>query len=193
MKGQSQFIGYVFTVLFSIIVLAGISALVYTFYRNSIEQEAKNELTQIAVGVKDNLIKLYDLGKNSKIQPSNQTSTILGEATLDLPKKVVNQNYEVDLVTSSSLFSYITVATINGTNITGIKNAGVAKIVARTTSDPIVSIENDLPNLDISVQGKFKNGENGVLRYYRNNENSTVYDTVILGQSDIIIKITSIS
>ena len=193
MKGQSPLIGYLFTVLFSILVLAGMSLLIYSFYANAIQQEVRSELTQIATGVKDTLSKVYDLGKNSNSQPVNQSSILIAEVPLNLPKKIANLNYEVDLITANKLFSYIQSATLNGTNITGVKSSGIGKIVAKTTQDPEISIEFDLPNIDATIQGKVINGVNDVLKYYRNNENATIYDTVILGQSDIIIRITSIS
>jgi len=193
MKGQSKFIEYMMTVLLSVLVLAGISALVYSFYRNAVEKEAKTELTQIATQIKGSLIKVYDAGKGSKIQPSNYTSVLISEVDLNLPYSIARFNYEVELVSATSLYSYITATTLNGTNVSSAKDSSVAKIVARTTQEPIVKVEFDLPNLDLTVQGKIKNGLNDVLKYYRYNQNNTVYDTVILGEPDIIIRINSVS
>ena len=192
MKGQSRFVSYMLTVLFSILVLTSISALVYTVYRAALEREIRAELAQIATQTKDNLIKIYDSGKNSRIQPTNYTSALISEIDLNLPDSVAKLNYEVDLISASSLYSYLTAATIGGVNISGIKDASAAKVIAKTTQDPIVALEFDLPNLDINIQGKIRNGLNDVLRYYRHNQNSTIYDTVILGQSDIIIRVTDI-
>lgn len=192
MKGQSRLVSYMLTVLFSILVLTSISALVYTVYRAALEREVRAELTQIATQTKDNLIKIYDSGKNSKIQPTNYTSVLIIEADLNLPDGVAKLNYEVDLISAGSLYSYLTAATIGGVNISGTRDASAAKVIAKTTQDPIVALEFDLPNLDISIQGKIRNGLNDVLRYYRYNQNSTIYDAVILGQSDIIIRVTDI-
>lgn len=192
MRGQSRLVSYMMTVLFSILVLTSISALVYTVYRAALEREVRAELTQIATQTKDNLIKIYDSGKNSKIQPINYTSVLIIEADLNLPDGVAKLNYEVDLISAGSLYSYLTAATIGGVNISGTRDASAAKVIAKTTQDPIVALEFDLPNLDISIQGKIRNGLNDVLRYYRYNQNSTIYDVVILGQSDIIIRVTDI-
>ena len=193
MKGQTRLIGHILTILFSMLVLASISALIYTFYRAAIEKEVRTELTQVATQIKDNLIKIYDVGKNSKIQPSNYSSVLISETDLNLPDSVAKLNYEVDLITANPLYVDILSVTIGGVNVSGVKNTPGAKIIAKTTQDPIVNVEFDLPNFDTSVQGKVRNGVNDILGYYRHNENSTVYDTVILGQPDIIIRVTSIS
>jgi len=193
MKGQSRFVGYMLTVLLSVLVLVSISALVYGLYRTALEREVTAELTQMATQVKDNVIKIYESGKNSKIQPSNYTSVLITDIDLNLPDNVAKLNYEIDLITASSLYSYITAATIGGVNVSGVKDASLAKIIAKTTQDPIIKVEFDLPNIDIIIQGKVRNGLNDFLRYYKYNQNSTIYDTVILGQSDIIIRINSIS
>ena len=193
MKGQSKLVEHILTVFLSILVLVGISALVYTFYKTALEREIRAELTQIAVQIKDNVIKLYDSGKNSKVHPSNFTSVRIGEVDLNLPDAVAKQNYEVSLITASSLYSYVTTATIGGVNISGVKQASGAKIVAKTIQDPVVTVEFDLPNIDVGVQGRIKNGADDVLGYYRYNQNTTEYDAVILGQPDIIVRISSIS
>lgn len=193
MKGQSKFIGYMLTVLFSIIVLGSITSLIYAFYRTAIEGEARVELSQIATQIKDNLIKLYEIGKDSKVQPTNYTSILISEIDLSLPDNIARLNYEVDFVTATGLYSTITAATLAGQNISGVSDTSVAKIVAKTTQEPIVKVEFDLPNLDLRIQGRVENGQSDVLKYYRHNENLTVFDTVILGESDIIIRITEIS
>ena len=193
MKGQSKFIGYMLTVLFSIIVLAVISALIYNFYQSALDVEINSELTQIAIKVKDSVIKIYDIGKNSKVQPSNYSSILISELDLNLPRNVGNLNYEVSLVTAAPLFTYLTKTVQNDTNVSGVKQTSVARIIAKTIQDPIVNVEFDLPNIDLSVQGKVRNGVDDVLRYYRHNENVTVYDTVILGQFEIILRLTKVS
>ena len=193
MKGQSPLIGYIVTILFSMFVLASISYLVYSFYRNALEREVRSELTQIATQVKDSLIKIYDTGKQSDIRPSNSTTVLISETDLNLPASVAKLNYEVYIITQDPVYAYITNATINNVNISGAKEASVAKIVARTTQDPIVELGFDLPNLGIVMQGRVENGLSDVLKYYRYNENATMYDTVIFGPPDIIIRITGIS
>lgn len=192
MKGQSRFVEYTLTVLFSILVLSSISALIYTLYRAVIEREVNAELTQVATQVKDSLVKIYAVAKDSNLQPENTTSVLVNELDLNLPDSVANLNYEVSLITANPLYAYITNASIDGQNISISKGNPGAKVVATTTQDPVVRVEFDLPNFDITIQGKTRNGLNDVLKYYRYNQNSTIYDTVILGQPDIIIRIVNI-
>lgn len=193
MRGQSNFVGYMMTVLFSVLVLASISALIYTFYRAALEKEATSELTQIAIQVKDSLVKVYDIGKNSNVRPGNFSSVLLTELDLNLPDNVANLNYEVNLITANPLYAYVTQVAIDDVNVSAVRNNPVAKIIAVTTQDPIVKVEFDIPNIDFTVQGKSRNGLDDMLRLYKHNENSTVYNTVILGQPDIIIRVTSVS
>jgi hypothetical protein len=50
-----------------------------------------------------------------------------------------------------------------------------------------------VPNIDVSLQGGCKNGQNCTLSYYRYNSSATVNDKIVLGKEEILIKIESIS
>ncbi len=192
MKGQSKFIEFALTALFSMLVLVSLSALIYSFYRAALEQEVKGELKQISIQVADALIKLHDVAKNSKISPSNYTSALVSEVGLKLPANVANLNYEVNLIAAKPIYATIASISVGGVNVSTTKEGSGAKVIAKTTQDPKIAYEYDLPNFDVTVQGKIKNGLDGNLRYYRYNENAILFDTIILGQPDMIIKITSV-
>lgn len=192
-KAQARFIEYVLTILFSVLVVISISALVYTFYRASIEREVKGELKQLAIQTSDAVIKLYDTSKASKVLPSNYSSMMISEVKLNLPERVAKRNYEMLLISANPIWTSVSEITIDGQNVSSVKRTPGAKIVARTTQDPVVEIEYDMPNIDVAVQGRSENGANDVLKYFRYNYNTTIYDTVILGEPEILIRITSIS
>jgi hypothetical protein len=118
---------------------------------------------------------------------------LVSEVNLNLPSQVGRKNYEILLVSASPIWSYITSFTVDGQNVTTVEQTPSSKIIAQTTQDPIVKVEFDIPNIDVLIQGKSENGENGVLKYFRYNFNSTIVDTIILGEPDIIIEITEIS
>jgi len=191
MKGQAKYIEYILTILLGVIFLVIISSLIYVFYTTSLKQEIRESLKQIALQVSHNILEAYEAGKTLKAQPSNYTSILLNEMDLNLPSSVSRRNYEIFLVSANPVWSTINF-TVENQSISPIIETPGAKIVAQTTQDPIVSVEHALPNIDVSVQGKSENGR-GELRYYRYNLNGTIYDTVILGEAEILIAITSIS
>jgi hypothetical protein len=191
-KAQAQFIRYTLIIFFSIIVLIGISALVYTFYRRSLEKEIRAELKQLVLQTSDSLIKLYDTASDSKVRPENYSSSLLGETNLNLPGQVGGRSYDIILVSPNPIWTSVTNFTIDGETISSVVATPGAKVLAKT-KDPLVEIEHEIPNIDAAVQGRSENGKNSTLRYYRHNVNNTLYDTIILGESEIIIKIIGIS
>lgn len=191
MKGQAKFIEYILTILLGVIFLVIISSLIYVFYITSLKQEIRENLKQLALQVSNNILRAYETTQSSKAEPSNFTSILLSEMDLNLPTSVSRRNYEIFLISANPVWSTINF-TIDNQSISTIVETPGAKIVAQTTQDPIVVVEHSLPNIDASVQGKSENGK-GKLSYYRYNLNGSIYDTVVLGEAEILIAITSIS
>ncbi len=185
MKGQSQFVGYVLTAFFGILIIGSILSLSYMLQRISIQNEIREELKQLAVHVSGEIIKLYDGLKNSEVVPQNNSIILLGKLNLKLPSKVAGKNYELALISSSAIWITIT-------NSSSVVQPSNAKVLARTTQEPLVEIEEVIPNIDIDLQGAIRNGENGYLLYYRYNKNNIIQDVIILGNQDIIINIESV-
>lgn len=139
------------------------------------------------------MLKIYQQGKQSTASPGNMTSVLIGTANLNLPIKISNKNYEIDLVPMNPLFVTIANITSAGTNVTYAVQTGGAKIVVKSLDDPKITITKDVPNIDASIQGTLVDGQNATLQYYRYNFNGTVYDKIILGQQPIIIDISTAS
>jgi len=186
-KGQSQIIEYFFTVLFSFVLLASIVLIVYTFYTNTIKTQVLGSLRQVAVQVSDSVSRVYQTAKDIKNSPSNSTSLLLYKIDVSLP------NYEVLLVSSNPLFSTVTNITVDNKSIATLVIGSGAKVIARTVQDPIQTVELDIPNVDVQVQGRILNGVNGTLKYFRYNLNGTQVDTVVIGPSDLIINPSTVS
>jgi hypothetical protein len=193
MKGISNFVSYTFTILFGFTILILFSSLIYSFYEQVQKTSIISSLKQLSIQTSNSIIKLYDLSKEFKTNPANSTSIIISNVTLNYPEKIVDRNYEVELLSSPGIWNSITNFTISEKNVTIIKETeSSSKIVVRTTQKPIETYEYDLPNIPIILQGKFKSGENDVLRLVRYNYNGTIEDRIILGESDIIVGISSI-
>lgn len=192
-KGQANLIEYVLTILFSVVILIGVTTLIYSFYSAAIRTDAEKGLRELSIQIADNILKLYKNAKDSKAQPSNSSSILIGEIDLSLPSQVSRRNYEIFLVSTNPIWVNVINFTIGGQNVSSITKTSGAKIVAKTTQNPFVTMEYDIPNIDVSVQGRSVNGADSKLRYYRYNFNGTVYDKIVLGSSDILIEITSIS
>lgn len=193
MKGQSELLEYVLTIFFSLIVLLAVSAIIYTFYRNALTQDATKSLNQVALQVSDSILKIYQQGKQSTASPPNASVVLIASVDLNLPTKISGKNYEIDLIPINPLFSSVINFTVNNKNILYTIQPGGAKIIVKTTEDPIIMITKDLPNIDVNFQGTTKDGLNATLNYYRYNYNGTVYDKILLGNQPFIIDITRIS
>lgn len=192
-KGQSQIIEYFFTVLFSFVLLASIVLIAYTFYTNTIKTQVQGSLRQVAVQVSDSVSRVYQAAKDIKNSPTNSTSLLLYKLDLSLPNQVSKRNYEVLLVSSNPLFSTVTNITVDNKSIATLVIGSGAKVIARTVQDPIQTVELDIPNVDVQVQGRILNGVNGTLKYFRYNLNGTQVDTVVIGPSDLIINPSTVS
>lgn len=193
MKGQARFVEYILVVLFGSLVVVSISTLIYVFYISTLRNEIRENLNQLTLQVSNEIGKAYEIAKSSKAQPSNYTSILLGKVELNLPASVSRRNYEIILVNVNPVWISITNVTINNQNISFIEKTSGAKVIAKTTQDPIVTVEQGIPNIDVGVYGKSENGNDDRLSYYRYNINGTIYDGIVLGKSDILVGISSIS
>ncbi|MEM5773139.1 MAG: hypothetical protein QXL86_02840 [Candidatus Aenigmatarchaeota archaeon] len=193
-KGQSEVVENFFTILFGVIILAAISIAAYNLYTNQLKSEIENNLRQIGSGISTNIIKLYEIGKNSKSYPNRNESIKIAEVDLKLPSQVSGRNYEVVLISANPIWIQISNITVGGTEPAAsiISPSGV-KIVLRTTQSPIVEVEQEVPNVDVSVQGKSENGLNSSLSYYRYNFDGEIKDSIVLGDQKIIIDIKKVS
>ncbi|MEM5869836.1 MAG: hypothetical protein QXR09_01570 [Candidatus Aenigmatarchaeota archaeon] len=189
-KGQAEIVENIFMVFFGVIVLATISVMAYNFYTNQLKNEIENNLNQIGMEISSNIIKLYEIGKNSKFYPGVNESVKLAEIDLKLPNQVSGRNYEVILITTNPIWIQISNVSVQGKPAAApvIKSSGI-KIILRTTQSPIIEVEREIPNVDVSVQGKSENGLNSTLRYFRYNWNGTIRDSIVIGPQDIIIDI----
>jgi len=192
-KGQSQIIEYALSVLFSVIILIAVAGIIYSFYKNAQLRDAQRSLDEVALQVSNSILKIYQQGKQSPSSPANSTSILIASVNLNLPTKISNQNYEIDLLRINPIFTSLINFTVNGINVTPSIQTSGAKIVAKTLESPEISVTKDLPNIDVNVQGSVFNGRNGTLKYYRYNYNGTLYDKIVLGEQGIIIDITQIS
>lgn len=192
-RGQAKFIETVFIIAFGFFILTTITAFVYSFYRNVITNEAQQGIKEIALITSQNILQIYELGKKNLATPDVNKTIFLSEINLNLPTYVARRNYEVILISPTSLFGVLTNLTVDGRNTTVAIVSSSPKIIARTTQDPIVSVEQDIPSVDITLQGRSGTGLNSKLRYYRTNFNGTVFDSIVLGDVGILINYTQIS
>ncbi len=192
-KAQAQLVGYLITILLGIVLLVSTIAIVVYFYEVSLRDEIRKELRELTLQTFDSILKLYEIGKNSNVNPNNYSSILIAESYLILPSSVSNRNYEIILVSPGLHWQTLSNFSVNGKNTSFVEETQVAKIIARTTQDPLEIVEKELPNINIELQGKCENGKEAKLRYYRYNVNGSVYDKITLGKAEILIDIENIS
>ena len=193
MKGISRFVTYALIILSSFVVLIFFTTLIYDYYDRVLKINIQVSLKQVAAQTADNILYLYDQAKESDASPTNSTSITLSNIDLNYPNQVVDRNFEVELLSSPGIWNVITNLTIDNVNAT-IRKESISgtKIIAKTTQKPLVSYEYDVANVPIKLQGKYRSGGNDTLRLVRYNYADSLEDVIILGNSSIIIEITSI-
>jgi len=151
-------------------------------------------LKQVCIQTLTGIIDLYNIGKNSDIIPENSSSVILSEIELNYPDKISDKNFEVELISSPGIWNTISNLTVDGEDVEIRKKiSSGSKIVARITQRPFVEYEYDVPNIPIVLQGKFTPGEDDILRIVRYNYNGQIQDVIVLGESEIIVRVDSIN
>jgi len=184
-KGQAEVIQYTITILLGVIILIGATLIIFNLYDRSIRADIEKSLDQIAAQTSDRILKLYEVGKDSRIQPTS-TSVLIVQDELRLPDAISNRKYEVVLITGNPIFSNIVNITINNRSVISVIKSSSAKVMARTVDDPIITVTRDLPNIEAFVQGIGDPTDNK-LSYYRYPLNGTTFDRIILGSSEILI------
>lgn len=194
MKGISKFVDYSLIVLSSFVVMTLFTTLIYGYYNNVLKTNIQVSLKQISAQTSDSILYLYDQARESNANPTNSSSVILSSVDLNYPNQITGRNFEVEPISSPGIWNQITNITINDVNATIVKESySGAKIIAKTKQNPIVSYEYNVPNVPIKMQGKYTSGGNDTLSLVRYNYNGTIEDIIILGNSSIIIGITSIN
>jgi len=192
-KGVAPLVSYVLAILVAVVVMSGVAVLLNDFYALIIEDEIKRELTQISAQTSSKVTEIYSIAKASRSSPGNQSSVLLAETRLNLPDRVALREYRVVLLSASQVASLLSNVTINGQNVSTDSTSQVGRIVAQTTQDPIVTVEYDVPSIDVDLQGRTTDPRNATMRYYRYNPNGTVVDAIVLGDSTLIGQIASLS
>jgi hypothetical protein len=194
MKGVSNFITYSITILLGFLILTSFSLLIYGYYDQVSKSNIEVSLKQVCIQTLTGIIDLYNKGKNSDVIPENSSSIVLSEIELNYPDKISNKNFEIELVMSPGIWNTISNLTDNEESVEVRKEiSSGSKIIARTTQRPFVEYVYDIPNIPLYLQGKFRSGENDILRLIRYNYNGQIQETVILGESEIIVGINSIN
>ena len=110
------------------------------------------------------------------------------------PEKISGKNYEILFVSSPGIWTQIKIFQIDNVTITPKKEIiSGSKVLVRTTQKPIVTYNLPIPNIPIYLEGGYRSGENATLRYVRYNYNGSINDTIILGESSIILSITKVN
>jgi hypothetical protein len=151
-------------------------------------------LKQVAVQTTNGIISLYEKSKNTDATPKNSSSIIISEIDLNYPNKISGKNFEVEFLSSPGIWNQIINITIDDVNRAVKKetNSGT-KIVVKTTQNPVIIYEHSIPNIPIILQGEFRSGDNDTLKLVRYNYNGDLIDSILLGESNIIIGLTSIT
>lgn len=193
MKGISKFVDYSFILLSSFIVMTLFTILIYGYYNHELKTNIEVSLKQIAAQTSESILDLYNRAKESDANPKNSSSVILSSIDLKYPNQISGKNFEVELISSPGIWNQITNITVNNLNATIVKETSSgAKIIVKTKQRPVVSYEYNIPNVPIRLQGKYTSGGNDTLSLVRYTYNGTVEDVIVLGNSTIIIGITSI-
>jgi len=191
MKGLSRFIEYTFLIMFGFTVLTLLTTMIYHYYNKNIDLNIKNGMKQVAMQTSDGIMKLYLTGEDIHAEPDNASAIIITSIDMNYPDHIAGKNYEVDLVGSPGIWNQAINLTIDSANATIRKETSSGqKIIVRITQQPYDTYEYDLPNIPVTVQGKYRSGMNDTLSYVRYNYLGTEYNTIVLGEFDYVLGMT---
>ena len=193
MKGISSIIGYTLALLISVVVISVITILIFNIQDQIIEDQVRRDLTQVSSQTSEKITDLYTLTRFSKTTPGNSTSILLADVSLNLPSDVADRSYRLKLLSAAQVLSQIENVTMGGENVTTQNNPPLGKIIAETTEEPFVSVEYNIPSIDIDIQGSVGDPNNATLKYYRYNPNGTVLDVIVLGDPQLLGQVTQVN
>jgi hypothetical protein len=191
MKGVSSFVEYSLVILLGVTLVTAVSFVVYSFYDTAVKTAIRGELRQISVQTSESVIKVYEIGKKSQTAPPINSTMQIATLSIPLPPQLAGKNYKITLVPAGSLWISVSNITIDQSLVayTGITNA---KVMVETTQEPLLSSSQDIPNIDVHMQGS-THITNSSLTYYRYNINGNITDAIILGPSNIFIQLTGVN
>lgn len=191
-KAQATLIENVLLILLGSLMLTFIGVTMYGFYQEHLKREIENSLRQIAIDTASNILRLYEAGRKSRSYVEENSSRMLLELELSLPERVSGRSYEMLLVSPNPIWSTFSTIMVGGKEVVSVPTTPGAKIIVKTTQKPYITVEYDLPNIDVSLQG-ITDGTDAVLRYYRYNFNGIERDKIVLGKNqEILVDVVSV-
>ncbi|TAL48024.1 hypothetical protein EPN87_01600 [archaeon] len=191
MKGISSFIEYTLVIMLGIVLVTAVTLVAYSFYDTAVKTAIKGELRQIAVQTSESVVKIYEIGKNSQTNPPINSTMQIATLSIPLPRQLAGKNYKITLIPSGSLWATVSNITMNQIPVSYV-GITTSKVVTETTQEPLLSSSQDMPNIDVAIEGSSL-VTNSTLTYYRYNINGNITDAIILGTSNIFIQLTGVS
>lgn len=193
MKGSSPLIGHGLSVLLAVVVISGVSILMFNFFNTLQQDQIKRDLTQVAAQVSSEITDLHSIAQSSKVSPSTSSAVLVADSSLKLPEKVAGKSYRVTLVSAGQISVFIDNVTLDGGETESENMPENGKILVSTTEEPRIEVVYDVPSIDADMQGTSGNPSNVTMRYYRYNPNGTILDAILLGDQALIAQVTSVS
>ncbi len=191
-KSQVSFLDFLLATLLSIAVLISIYSLSTSIYRKWLIEELKAELNLISLRISNEIIKAYGIAREVSYVPENFSVFLIYEKNLELPNSLKGRSYEIYLINANPIWVSISNVSSEGKDIrTKIKSGGI-KLIGRIIQDPKIEIEKNLPNIDVIVEGKIESGGSYNFKYYRVNFNNKSFEFALIGNYNILAKITNI-
>lgn len=188
-EAQVSFLDFLLATLLSIGLLISIYSFSFSIYNKWLRDEIKTELKFISLKVSNEIIKAYGIARESSYIPENFSSFLIYEKELDLPFSIKGRDYEIYLTNPNLI--WISILNISSQEEINAKiETGGIKVIGKTTQDPKVEVQLNFPNLDVIVGGK-TNGKSN-FKYYRVNFNGNIVEFAIIGNYNILGKITNI-
>jgi hypothetical protein len=191
MKGV-VYIDLLIIVVFMVVLISFVSFIAFRARDVIVESKIKEEFELISQQLLTAISRTVELGEKNSIAPKVNETLLLGVFDLQLPQKIVGKNYEIELISGSKIWVNVQNFTFNGEEVNYRSEGPNAKIAMRTLEEPKISLEQSLPNFGIELEGKFKSGMPGVIRYYRYNLDGKIYDAIVLS-SHLIVHIEGLS
>ena len=172
--------------VFMVILLSFVAGIASRASGVIVESKISEEFELIAQQLLTAIARFAELGRQNPIKPKVNETLLLGVFDLQLPARAVGKSYEIKMISRGKIWVNVRNFTFDGGEVSYLGEGPNAKIAMRTLEEPEISFEQPLPNFGIEVEGTFKSGLPGVMRYYRYDINGEVFDAIILSSYLVI-------
>ena len=180
MKGISGFMSHVIAIAIAFVVLSMISVNMYDYYTNTVKETQKTQAKILGQKIGLSITKLYETFRNSDFEPNPGENFTFSELEITVPKQISGKAFSLELRENEDFWIWADIK-VDGQDV---KLREIRKpsnrIFIQTFEEPETTFTFDLYNIEIPVEGEFRQTDKVKFSYLRTNQNGKIKDKIIM-------------